>query len=62
MNNLIKVLKKLIFSFLLLFGLNTMLKYVGIIIPINYINLMVTYFLGALGFISLIIIKFFVIY
>ena len=61
MNNLIKVLKKLIFSFLLLFGLNTMLKYIGIIIPINYINLMVTYFLGAFGIISLIIIKFFVI-
>ena len=54
-------LKELIFSFLLLFGLNTMLKYVGIIIPINYINLMVTYFLGAFGIISLIIIKFFVI-
>ena len=61
MHNFIKILKKLIFSFLLLFGLNTMLKYVGIIIPINYINLLVTYFLGGFGIISLIIIKFFII-
>ena len=38
MHNFVKILKKLIFSFLLLFGLNTMLKYIGIIIPINYIN------------------------
>jgi len=61
MHKFIKILKKLIFSFLLLFGLNTMLKYVGIIIPINYINLMITYLFGAFGIISLIIIKFFVI-
>ena len=40
MRNFIKILKKIIFSFLLLFGLNTMLKYVGIIIPINFINLL----------------------
>ena len=38
-----------------------MLKYVGIIIPINYINLMITYLFGAFGIIYLIIIKFFVI-
>ena len=58
---LIKIFKKLIFSFLLLFGLNSMLKYVGIIIPINAINISITYFLGGFGIIALIIIKLFIV-
>lgn len=56
-----KIIKKIIFSFLLLFGLNTTLKYVGIIIPINFINLLITYCLGGFGVLSLIILKLFII-
>lgn len=58
---MLKIIKKIIFSFLLLFGLNTTLKYVGIIIPINFINLLITYWLGGFGVLSLIILKLFII-
>jgi len=56
-----KIFKRLVFSFMLLFGLNVMLKYVGVLIPINFYNLAITYFLGTFGIMALIILKFFVI-
>lgn len=58
---IIKILKKIVFSFLLLYGLNTTLAGLGILIPINYINIGITYFLGPFGILSLIIIKLFII-
>ena len=57
---IIKLLKKLIFSFLLLFGLNVMIKALGIIIPINVYNVGLITLLGISGLISLIIIKLFI--
>ena len=41
----------------MLYGLNVMLKYVNIIIPINIINIIITYFLGGFGVLELVIIK-----
>ena len=51
------VIRKLVFSFLMLYGLNVMLKYVNVIIPINIINIIITYFLGGFGVLALVIIK-----
>lgn len=61
MKKLINFVKKIAFSFLLLYGLNITLSRMGILIPINFINILITYSLGPFGILSLIIIKIFVI-
>ncbi len=61
MKKLVVFLKKIVFSFLLLYGLNITLSRMGVLIPINFINILITYFLGPFGILSLIIIKIFII-
>ena len=61
MKKLVVFLKKIVFSFLLLYGLNITLSRMGVLIPINFINFLITYFLGPFGILSLIIIKIFII-
>ncbi|MBR1417154.1 MAG: pro-sigmaK processing inhibitor BofA family protein [Bacilli bacterium] len=54
---IINVLKRVIYSFLLLFSLNISIKSFGIIIPINIANILVTTLLGVPGLICLFLIK-----
>ena len=54
-------IKKLIFSFMLLYGLNTMIKSLGIILPINIFNVFIVSFLGVPGLMVLVIIRMFII-
>lgn len=52
-NKLGKVLKKIVFSFGLIYGVNVILKNVGIYIPINYYTLGIVTILGVPGLLSL---------
>ena len=53
------LLKKIIFSFLLLFSLNLSIKSFGIIIPINMFNILIISILGIPGILGLIVLKIF---
>jgi hypothetical protein len=57
----INIIKRLLFSFFLLFGLNVMIKSLGIILPINWFNIVTITILGIPGLIGLLIIKMFII-
>lgn len=52
-NKLGTVIKKVVFSFGIIYGINIMLKNVGIYLPINIITLGITSFLGVPGLLSL---------
>lgn len=52
-NKIGKVLKKIVFSFGLIYGVNVILKNVGIYIPINYYTLGIVTILGVPGLLSL---------
>ena len=54
---IIKLIKKLIYAFLLLFSLNISLKSFGIYFPINYANIILTTLLGLPGLLSIFIVK-----
>jgi len=54
---ILKLVKKIIFSFCLLFGLNVVIKSLGIIIPINVLNVLLVTFLGVPGLIGILLIK-----
>jgi hypothetical protein len=58
---IIIIIKKLLFSFFLLFGLNVMIKSLGIILPINWVNIIAITILGIPGLIGLLTIKMFII-
>ena len=47
------ILKKIVFAFGIIYGINIMLKSVGVYIPINVITLGVTSCLGVPGLLSL---------
>lgn len=47
------ILKRLLFAFGIIYGVNVMLKNVGIYIPINIITIGITSFLGVPGLLSL---------
>ncbi|MBQ7032005.1 MAG: pro-sigmaK processing inhibitor BofA family protein [Bacilli bacterium] len=47
------ILKRLVFAFGIIYGINVMLKNVGIYIPINIITIGITSFLGVPGLLSL---------
>lgn len=47
------ILKRLVFAFGIIYGVNVMLKNVGIYIPINIITIGITSFLGVPGLLSL---------
>ena len=55
--NILFILKKIIYAFLLLFSLNISIKSFGIIIPINFANLALVTILGIPGLIGILIIK-----
>ena len=57
---IIYILKRLIYSFLLLFSLNVSLKAFGTTIPINELNIAITTVLGIPGLICLFLIKIFI--
>ena len=48
-----KSLKKIIFAFGLLYGIDIMLNKVGIYLPINVVTVAITAFLGTPGLLSL---------
>lgn len=52
-NKLGKILKKIVFSFGIIYGINVVLKNVGIYIPINIITIGITSVLGVPGLLSL---------
>ncbi len=47
------LLRKLIFAFGIIYGINVMLKNAGVYLPINVITLSLTAFLGVPGLLSL---------
>jgi len=47
------ILKKIVFAFGIIYGLNIILKNVGVYIPINIITLAITSFLGVPGLLSI---------
>lgn len=52
-NKLGTLLKKIVFAFGLIYGINLILGKVGICIPINYITLSMTTLLGVPGLLSI---------
>ena len=58
---IIRIIRKIVFSFMLLFSLNVMIKSLGVIIPINIFNVFIITILGLPGLITLLIIKIFII-
>ncbi|MBR6949493.1 MAG: pro-sigmaK processing inhibitor BofA family protein [Bacilli bacterium] len=54
-----KMIKRLITSFILLYTFNLLSVYINLIIPINIITLLFVYFLGLPGFVILIVFRLF---
>jgi len=52
-NKLGTLLKKVVFAFGIIYGVNITLKNVGIYIPINFITIGITSFLGIPGLLSI---------
>ena len=52
-NKLGTILKKIVFAFGIIYGINVVLKNVGIFIPINIFTIAITSFLGVPGLLSL---------
>lgn len=52
-NKLGRTLKRVIFAFGIIYGVNVMLKNIGIYIPINIITILSTSILGTPGLLSL---------
>lgn len=52
-NKLGRTLKRVIFAFGIIYGVNVMLKNIGIYIPINIITILITSILGTPGLLSL---------
>lgn len=52
-NKLGIILKKIVFAFGIIYGINIILKNVGICIPINIFTLGITSFLGVPGLLSI---------
>lgn len=52
-NKLGIILKKIVFSFGIIYGVDVILKKTGIYIPINYITIGITTILGVPGLLSL---------
>lgn len=52
-SNLGAILKRFVFAFGIIYGINVILKNVGIYIPINIITIGITSFLGVPGLLSL---------
>lgn len=50
------ILKKMIFAFGIIYGINVILKNTGVYLPINIITLCITSFLGVPGLLSIFII------
>ena len=53
MNKLGTILKRVVFAFGIIYGINIMLKNVGVYLPINISTIAVTSFLGVPGLLSL---------
>ncbi len=53
MNKLGTILKRIVFAFGIIYGINIMLKNVGVYLPINISTITVTSFLGVPGLLSL---------
>ena len=58
MKKIFNLVKKLIYSFLLLYNFNMILLPININIPINIVNMLIISFLGIPSFVSLILILF----
>ena len=52
-NKLGTILKRVVFAFGIIYGINIMLKNVGVYLPINISTITVTSFLGVPGLLSL---------
>ena len=53
MNKLGTILKRIIFAFGIIYGIDVMLKNVGVYLPINILTIGITSFLGVPGLMSL---------
>ena len=53
MNKIIGLIKRFLFSFIILYGFNTIASNFDIVIPINFITLLVVTFLGFPGLFTL---------
>ena len=53
MKKLGTILKKVVFAFGIIYGVNVILKNVGIFLPINVMTILITSFLGVPGLLSL---------
>ncbi len=58
LKKVIAIVKKIVFAFLLLYGLNVLVNSLNITIPINIFSLGIVSFLGVPGLVSLVVIFF----
>ena len=60
LKKIVNVIKKVVFSFLLLYGLNLLVNSFNVVIPINFISLGTVSILGVPGLVSLVVMFFIV--
>ncbi len=60
MGKLLKVVKRVIFAFLLLYGLNLLVNSFDVLIPINVLTISLVSVLGVPGLVSLVVMFFIV--
>lgn len=52
-NKVLLIIKKIVFAFGVLYGINIMLTNIGIIVPINFLTILIGTILGTPGILSL---------
>lgn len=60
LKKIINIIKKIIFSFIMLYGLNLLVNSFNVVIPINIFTIATVSFLGVPGLVSLIVMFFIV--
>ncbi len=58
MDKIKKIIKRLMFVFLIMYGYNNFVGSVGIFVPINVVTILIVYILGLPALLALILIKF----
>lgn len=60
LKKIIKILKKIVLSFLLIYGYNLVISPINMIVPLNIISISYITILGIPAFLSIIVISFFI--
>lgn len=60
LKKIIKILKKIVLSFLLIYGYNLVISPINMIVPLNLISISYITILGIPAFLSIIVISFFI--